>query len=65
MSRRTRVALIGGSLLLAALAAALALLAVDVNGARSALERGDARYRSTPAGTSWRDRSATFGALAR
>ena len=65
MSRRTRVALVAVSILLAAGAAVLALLAADVAGARSALRRGDAAFPSAPAGASWSNGSATFGGLAR
>jgi len=65
VSRRTRTRLIGVSLLLASLAAALALLAADVAGARSALRHGDARFQAAPVDASWSDRNATFGGLAR
>ena len=65
MSRRTRVALIAVSLLLATGAAGLAFLAVDVAGARSALRHGDSAFPSRPTDASWSDRSAAFGGLAR
>jgi len=65
VSRPTRAALIAVSLLLAAWAAVLALLAADVAGARSALRHGDTAFPSRAADASWSDRSATFGGLAR
>jgi hypothetical protein len=65
VSRVTRAALISVSLLLATFAAGLALLAADVDGARSALRQGDARFASTPADSFWTDHSATFGGVAR